>query len=485
MNYALASLSLPLIAALLTLLLQRRGTMAWLFPAMILLATGASLLCAALALNRGALDVGAPNGSDAFLNLGGWDSPLAIRFRLTPLKALLLSFVALIHLLVGLYAWRAKPRISRDYWPLSALLHTSLAALILSADIFNIYVSLELLSLSAVALVCLSGPRAYTPALKYLLLSLGASLCYLMGVAVMYGHYGVLDMMVLAEVMEGDRTTRYALLLMTVGLMLKGALWPLHLWLPEAHTYAPTPVSALLSGLVVKGPLFVLWQLWDNLAPEMLAREMGPLFAAAGVIALVSGGWSAFRAPFIKTLVAYSTVAQLGYALMGLGLLLFLQQRIYAVALWLFVLAHGLAKVSMFLAAGEMQTLLGSKRVTAMRGATQTVPISMSAFAIAGVSLIGIPPTGGFLAKWVLLEPLFSRAGHWPWAFGVLLGTFVSAAYVFRAIGFGFHQAAINREPRDADRVSQLLALLPALLVWLMAFAGVDLIGWLSGVTQI
>lgn len=476
MNHALASLAIPFTAALLALLSQRRSDIA---PALVVLSTLASLVFAGMALETRALD-----GSISYLNLGGWDSPLAIRFRLTPLKALLLSFVALIHLLVGLYAWRAKPRISVDYWPLSALLHTSLAALILSADIFNIYVTLELLSLSAVALVCLSGPKAYTPALHYLLLSLGASLCYLMGVALIYGQYGVLDMAVLAGMLEADHNTRFALLLMSAGLMLKGALWPLHLWLPEAHTYAPTPVSALLSGLVVKGPLFILWQLWNNLAPESLAREMGPLFAAGGVIALVSGGWSAFRAPFIKTLVAYSTVAQLGYALMGLGLLLFLQQRIYAVALWLFVLAHGLAKVSMFLSAGEMQTVLGSKRVTAMRGATQTVPITMSAFAIAGISLIGMPPTGGFLAKWTLLEPLFTQANHWPWASGVLLGTFVSAAYVFRAIAFGFYQAPMNREPRHFDRVAQWLALLPALLVGLMAFAGEDLIAWLAGVTQ-
>ncbi|MCW8194039.1 NADH-quinone oxidoreductase subunit J [Proteobacteria bacterium 005FR1] len=479
MNYALASLAIPFTVALLTLLLQRRSEANPIVPAITVLATAVSLVFAGLALETQAV-----SGAVSHLNVGGWDSPLAIRLRLTPLKALLLGFVALIHLLTGLYAWRAKPKIARDYWPLSALLHTSLAALILSADIFNLYVTLELLSLSAVALVCLSGPKAYTPALYYLLLSLGASLCYLMGVAVIYGQYGVLDMTVLAGIMEADHSTRFALLLMTAGLMLKGALWPLHLWLPEAHTYAPTPVSALLSGLVVKGPLFILWQLWNNLAPEALAREMGPLFAAGGVVALVSGGWSAFRAPFIKTLVAYSTVAQLGYALMGLGLLLFLQERIYAVALWLFVLAHGLAKVSMFLAAGEMQTLLGSKRVTAMRGATQTIPITMSAFAIAGISLIGMPPTGGFLAKWSLLEPLFTQANHWPWASGVLLGTFVSAAYVFRAIALGFYQAPMSREPRHFDRVSQWLALLPALLVGLMAFAGQDLIAWMAGVTQ-
>lgn len=477
MNYALLSLSLPFLSALLLMLFQgwlRRQAGWW-----VLAATTASLIAAGFAL-----DTTTTSGADQFLNIGGWESPLAIRFHLSPLKALLLGFVALLHLLVGMYALRCYPPTEESYWPLSALLHAAFAALILSADLFNIYVTLEFLSLTAVALVTLSGPKAYGPAMNYLLLSLAASLCYLMGVAVLYGRYGVLDLVLLGDMAQADTSTRVALLLLTAGLMLKGALWPLHVWLPAAHTHAPSPVSALLSGLVVKGPLFILWQLWANVAPVELGREVGPLFALAGVIALASGGWSALRASYIKTLVAYSTVAQLGYALMCLGLLLFWQQPRYHVALWLFVLAHGLAKVSMFLAAGEMQTALNSKRVVALKGATQTVPISMAAFAIAGTSLIGLPPTGGFLAKWVLLETLFTEPRQWPWAFGVVLGTVVSAAYVFRAVGLGFYQAPQNRPAHPLNRSAQWLALLPALLVWGMALIGEDLIRWLSGVTE-
>ncbi|MGQ9424605.1 complex I subunit 5 family protein [Gilvimarinus sp. F26214L] len=478
MNYALLSLSLPFAAALLLGLLQGLRPLPRAAGLLVLIATVLSLGAAALALQS-------TTGGEArqLLTLGGWPSTLAIRLLLTPLKALILVFFALVHLLVGLYALCCRPPLAEAYWPLSAFLHAALVALILSADLFNVYVALEFLSLAAVALVGLSGPRAYTPALIYLLLSLGASLCYLMGVAILYGRYGVLDMFVLSDSIRDESSTRIALLLMTAGLMLKGALWPLHMWLPQAHTHAPTPVSALLSGLVVKGPLFVLWELWSNVAPAELGRDIGLLFALGGAIALVVGGWSAWRAPFIKMLVAYSTVAQLGYAMMGLGLLLFLRDGRYNVALWLFVLAHGLAKVSMFLAAGDLQESLGSRRVTALRGATQTSPLSMTAFAVAGTSLIGLPPTGGFLAKWVLLEPMFTEPRHWPWAFGVFLGTFVSAAYVFRAVGLGFSRAPGSRRIRHTDRSAQWFALLPALLVWAMALIGEDLIRWLSGVT--
>lgn len=474
MNLALISLALPLATALLLLLFRSR---AWGWVAL------ASLL--SLASAAGAL-YEVVGGGRQLLHLGWWDSALAIRFQLTPVSGLLLAFTALIHLLVAIYAARSRHSQTRhsDYWPLSCLLHGSLAALWLSVDLFNWYVTLELLGLVAVAMVALAGPKAYGAALNYLLLSLGASLFYLLGVALIYGRYGVLDILLLAELAEADNSTRTAMILMTLGLMLKAALWPLHLWLPAAHASAPTAVSALLSALVVKGPLFILWLLWSQVAPRELAAQAGPVLAMAGILALVTGGWAALRTPYIKTLVAYSTVAQLGYALLALGLLLHWQIAELHVALWLFVLAHGLAKVSMFLAAGEMQATLGSRRVDSLKGATQTMPVAMFAFAVAGGSLIGLPPSGGFLAKWVLLQPLLLEPRHWPWAFGVLLGTLVSAAYVFRVVALAFDRARPMRPDYDPDPFAQWLAMLPALLVWSLALVSEPLILWLTGVTD-
>lgn len=475
MNFALLSLATPLFSGLLLLLCDRAlktGTVAF----WAILSTVVSLAAAWLALQ----DVVAA-GTSIMLNLGGWETGLAIRLRLSSLSALLLVFTALMHLLIGLYAGLSRQGIARDYWPLSCFLHGSLAALWLSADLFNLYITLELLGLTAVAMVALSGKKAYKPAANYLILSLAASLFYLLGVALLYGRYGELDVLLLAPRTEADVITRLALLLMTTGLMLKAALWPLHLWLPPAHTSAPTAVSALLSGLVVKGPLFILWVLWSEVAPPELAQQIGPVLAIAGMIALTAGGLSAMRSPYIKTVVAYSTVAQLGYALMALGLLLTWQLPQMHIALWLFVIAHGLAKASLFLAAGEMQSSLGTRRVEGLRGATQTVPVAMFAFAVAGGSLIGLPPSGGFLAKWVLLEPLLSQPGNWPWAIGVLLGTLVSAAYIFRVVALSFDRARINPPDINPDRVGHWLALLPALMVWGMALSGEWLIQLLAG----
>lgn len=473
MSFALISLLTPLLMALFLLVSQTR--VGWWVMASSLLSLLAAL---------GALQSVINDGSQ-WLNLGGWDSPLAIRFHLMPVSALLLVFTALIHLLVAVYAERSRHSQTRrtDFWPLASLLHGSLAALWLSNDLFNWYITLELLGLVAVAMVTISGPKAYGPALRYLLLSLVASLFYLLGVALLYGRYGVLDLALLTKLTQADPGTQAALVLMTLGLMLKAAFWPLHLWLPPAHASAPTAVSALLSALVVKGPLFILWMLWSELAPAELGRQAGPVIAVAGVLALIFGGWSALRAPFIKTMVAYSTVAQLGYAMLALGLLLHWQKPELHVALWLFVLAHGLAKVSMFLAAGEMQATLGSKSVACLKGATQTMPIAMFAFAVAGGSLIGLPPSGGFLAKWVLLRPLLLEPAHWPWAAGVLIGTLISAAYVFRIVALSFDRASPTHPDYHPDRFAQWLALLPALCVWGMALISDSLILWLTGVT--
>src|SRR5690606_6006960 len=192
MSAALVSLLLPLAGALLLILLRPARSGRW----VIALSLGA-LLAAIMALQV-VLDHG-----ERSLLIGGWEAGLAIRFRLTPLAALLLVFTAGLHLLVALYAARiAHAAGNEDYWPLSCLLHAALAALWLSADLFNLYVTLELLSLAAVALVSLAGRKAWKSALNYLLLSLAGSLAYLLGVALIYGRCSVLDIRLLAHLAE-------------------------------------------------------------------------------------------------------------------------------------------------------------------------------------------------------------------------------------------------------------------------------------------
>ncbi|WP_304639481.1 complex I subunit 5 family protein [Pseudomonas sp.] len=472
MNAALLSLVLPLGCGLGLLLFRSRS--GW----WVVASSVGSVLAAALSL-RGVVTQG-----NQQLALGGWQGALAVQLEQEPVSGMLMLLTALIHLLVALYALRSRHShaADHDFWPLSSLLHASLAALWLSRDLFNWYICLELLGLVAVSLVMTSGARAYASALQYLLLSIAASGCYLLGVTLLYGRYGVLDLGLLAEVIEMDRATHTALVLITLGLMVKGALWPLHLWLPRAHAGAPTAVSALLSGLVVKGPLFILWLIWSRLAPAELAAEVGIWFACAGLGALLIGGWSAFRTPYIKMLPAYSTVAQLGYAMLALGLLLRWQQPSMTAALWLFILAHALAKASLFLLAGEMQESITTRRVARLVASAQSMPVALFGFALAGGSLIGLPPSGGFVAKWLMLREILRVPEHWPWAVGLLLGTLATAAYILRIAVLSVSTRRPPHELSQPDTGAQWLALLPALCAWLLALWTQPLMAWLERV---
>lgn len=469
MSLALALVLTPLLAALVMLFWPRVASKLQLVTALL------CILLAGLLLHTVQL-----NGSQQLL-IGGWNPLLAIRWQVDSVTSLLLLLSALIYLFVSAYsaAVQQRDQLAAAFWPLSSLLLASLQALWLSRDLFNLYVCLELLGMVAVALVTLNGQKAIRPALTYLLFSLFASLCYLLGVALLYGVYGALDIPMLQNQLQPDWLTALALFFITLGLMLKAAWWPLYLWLPAAHAAAPAPVSALLSGLVVKGPLFILVLIWTTLAPAEFLTVAAYFFTLCALGALLLGGIAALLTPFGKTLVAYSTVAQLGYAMLALGLLLHFKLPDFSAALWLFVMAHALAKTACFLSMGELQHTLGVKRVAQLKGATQTMPLAMFAFAVAGGSLIGLPPSGGFVAKWVLLLGLW-QTQHYLLLLALVCATLLSAAYVFRVVVVAFDRA----EPTTPDFAPQLLpqwlALLPALLVWGLAFFSIPLLSMLQ-----
>lgn len=402
--------------------------------------------------------------------LGGWGAPLGIDLYADPLAGLMLVGTSLVMLATTLYSpgYLAHARISTLYWPLFLMLQAALNALFLSADVFNLYVTLELLGLSAVGLVALADRRrAMAAALTYLLASLVAALAYLLGVTLLYHAFGVLDLAALAGSITWAPATWAALGLMTAGLAVKGALFPVHFWLPAAHACAPSPVSALLSALVVKAPFYVLLRLW--LGPFLEAPpQVGELLGALGAAAIVWGSIQALRQERLKLLVAYSTVAQIGFLFLLFPLL---NTRTGLQGISLFMLAHALAKAAMFLAAGNIYHYLGHDRVHDLHRVAKELPLTLTAFGIGGVCIMGLPPSGNFIAKWLLIEAAFD-SGEWGWAVVVVIGSLLSAAYVFRVIGHAF---TLDDVPEAGDRVatpmvwSALLLSLAALTLGLFA----------------
>lgn len=279
--------------------------------------------------------------------LGGWPAPLGIELYADGLAVLMLWLSAVVMAVSVPYAgaWFGDQARARHYWPLWWLLWSALNGLFLSADLFNLYVMLELLTLAAVPLVALAAkPEALAAALRYLLFALLGSLAWLLGVAVIYAGAGTLHLHGVPE-LAGAPYGALAAGLITAGLFAKAALFPLHAWLPPAHGYAPAPVSAILSALVVKAAVYLVLRIWLWGFPDLITPLAGQLLGLLGAAAIILGSVWAFRQAQLKQVIAYSTVAQLGYLLLIFPLLA-------SAAAWQGVvyhgLAHGLAKAALF-----------------------------------------------------------------------------------------------------------------------------------------
>lgn len=401
---------------------------------------------------------------------GGWEPGLGITLRADALATAMLLMSALVALATGVYAsgyFGDKAR-QANYWPLWLLLLAALNALFLSRDLFNLYVTLELLGLSAVGLAALGGGRdAVYAALRYLMLGLLGSMAFLAGVVLLYAAYGTLDLVAIAADLRPEPAVWVALFLMSTGLLVKTALFPLHFWLPPAHANAPAAVSAALSALVVKAAFYLLLRLWLDLFQPALTPAASWLLGLLGAGAVLWGSWNALLAERLKLLAAYSTVAQIGYLFLFFPLLVALpagtSRETAFGALVLLAVTHAFAKSALFLAAGVIQQRVGHDRITELGGTARTLPATTFALALAGIALIGLPPSGTFLAKWHLLSAAFST-GQWLWVPVVAAGSLLAAAYVFRVLGYAFGQG---------EGAGSMLALgreeIPALLLALVA----------------
>ncbi len=371
--------------------------------------------------------------------VGGWGAPLGIVLRADGLTAVMLGLSGLVGLVISVYSltyFKSNSRKEHLFWPIWLLLWGGLNGLFISGDIFNLYVTLELVSLGAIPLIALAGTRnAIKASLRYLLLALLGSMSYLFGVGLLYMRFGVLDLVMLGNVITPDFTAYVALALMIGGLIIKAALFPMHFWLPPAHSSAPAPVSAALSGLVVTASFYAIARLWFYAFPALELAKLSQLIGLLGCGAILWGGWQAIRQERLKTLVAYSTVSQIGY--------LFLVFPLCNTAVegsgiaWsgciLFAVSHAIAKACAFLAAGVFIKVYGHDSISKLRGAGRQLPMVTLAFALAGVSLMGLPPSGGFFGKWMLLKAAFVT-GQWGYGVVMVCGGLLAFCYIFRVL---------------------------------------------------
>lgn len=451
-SWDIALILFPLVGALLSFLFRRGG-------AIIGLLTAVAIVFSVLRLTNVLIADGVQQHA-----VGGWEAPLGIMLHADGLSMVMLLMAAVIGFAISFYAgawFRDEPRKAERFWPLWLLLWTALNALFLSADLFNLYVTLELLGLAAVGLAAMAGSAAALgAAMRYLLVSLLGSLLYLLGVALLYHAYGSVDIGLLSERLAPSPASWASFALICVGLLLKTALFPLHFWLPPAHASAAAPVSALLSALVVKATFYLLLRLWLELF-DTLVPSLDILLGLLGAAAVLWGSLQALRQLRLKLLIAYSTVAQIGYLFMAFPLASAAGLTGWNGALYL-ALSHAMAKAAMFLAAGNLMRHAGHDRIADLDRVAQRLPLSVAAFALAGMSIMGLPPSGGFVAKWWLLEAALGQ-GLWGWALVLILGGIMAAAYIFKVVGFAFTKSLAPHESCTVPMSMEWIALLLAL----------------------
>lgn len=424
---------------------------------------GPAMLGVAVLLCRAVSDAGTLERA-----VGGWRAPLGIALGADGLSAAFILTTVLIMGAVGLYARGAEARGSETahsfaFWPLFYAMWAALNLIFLSRDLFNLYVGLELLTLTAVGMVAFGSVAA---ALRYLLFALMGSLAWLAGVVLVYASEATLDIILLQD-SAPDRAILFAGGLMTAGLMAKTALFPLHAWLPPAHASAPAPASALLSALVVKASFFILARLWFDAMPDIARPVLTEMLGICGAAAVIYGSLLAIRQKRLKLIIAWSTVAQIGYLFfifpLAGGEALYTPWSAGAWSGGMFhALSHAFAKAALFLAAGLIMEALGHDRIDDIRGIARALPTTIAAFGLAAFSIMGLPPSGGFMAKYLMLTAALAD-GRILYALVMIGGGLLAAIYLFRPLNVAFAGSDVP-EIVPVSRSRQMIPLLLALV---------------------
>ncbi len=372
-------------------------------------------------------------------HVGGWAPPWGIEIFIDELAAMMLMLLTGSCLLIVFYSLKAlKKEIPGPaigwYYTLFLLTLAAMMGIVITNDLFNLYVMVEIVSIGAVGLVVAKGEKLSTEAsLRYLMLATLGSGFMLFAIGFLYQVTGNLNIPYVAaellEIREDYPFLMWATLsFFTVGLGVKAALFPLHIWLPDAHSSAPSPSSAVLSGLVVKVYIISMLRIYFLVFGIEVFNEtfLRSLILLLATMAILGGSLFAFVQLDLKRRLAYSTVAQIGYIFLGIGL-----GTVWGVtAALLHIIIHALMKICLFMSAGAVYYQTGRKKVIHFSGLGYQMPVTMAAFTIASLSMVGIPFFGGFITKYGLA--LGSLEANNPYfIILIVISGLLNAAYYF------------------------------------------------------
>ncbi len=374
-------------------------------------------------------------------HLGGWPPPWGIEYVVDYLNALVLLVVSFMAFIVAFYAKRSLEKEIEEskrpfFYAVYMLFFTGLMGMTITGDIFNLYVYIEITSLSAYILVAMGGRReALVASFNYLVLGTIAGTFILIGVGYLYMATGTLNMADLRSLLPAlyeSTTVRTAFAFFTVGLSLKIALFPLHTWMPNAYTEAPSSVSALVASTGSKVGAYVLLRIMFTVFTvdfDIRAVPVTKILIILSCLAIIAGSIIAIAQTNIKRMLAYSSVGQIGYIVLGAALV----NKLAMTGTIIHIFNHALMKGGLFLAVGAVVYRTGVANIADFKGLGKKMPYTMAAFTVLGLSMVGMPLTVGFVSKWYLVLGAID-AGMWYVVPVILVSSLLTAIYFLRVI---------------------------------------------------
>lgn len=401
-------------------------------------------------------------------HVAGWEPPWGIEVVLDPLSGLMATLVAGMGLLGSIFSgpflvgWSERRVIS--FYSVYCLLVVGLQGIVITGDLFNLYVFLEISSLAAYALLSKSGSKAILAVFRYLLIGTIAASFYLIGVGYLYAVTGTLNMADMASRLPaaGDTSVLVvAAAFIVIGLAIKAALFPLHGWLPDAYTYAPGTVIAFIAAVMAKVSAYALYRiLYFVFDAESGPREPLLLLGWASVIAVVAGSMMALAQKDVQRMLAYSSIGQMGYIMLGFAI----GTPLALAGALLHVVNHAVMKGCLFMTVSSVQWRLGVFRVRGYAGMARRLPVTMAAFTVAALSMIGLPPTAGFFSKYYLALAAF-ESGQLAFVAALILSSLLGTVYFFRIIERAYLIQASDPTEQTEEQKSEPAHELPAAML--------------------
>ena len=371
--------------------------------------------------------------------LGGWAPPFGIEYVLDHLSAYMVIIIVFVGLIAIIYPAQAglyqTPRKGIPMYGLILLLIGGLVGVVITGDLFNLFVFLEIYSLASYALITLGGDRAVVASFRYLILGTIAGSFYLLGIGFIYFSTGTLNMADAANLLPPlfqSPAVMTAVALIVIGMGIKMALFPLHVWLPDAHSYAPPVIAAVLAAVQIETAAYVIIRMLLTVFGTQYLSETLPVTLIIGWVAaggIIFGSVMAIAQKDFKRMLAYSTVAQVAYIGLGIGL----ANPLGIIGGLLHILNHAFMKSCLFLVAGGIKHQTGLHDIPQFAGLGRKMPLMMAGFTVAALSMVGIPPTGGFFSKWYLILGGID-AQNWIFVAVIIASSLLTAVYFFRMI---------------------------------------------------